>query len=104
MTLQKSRIGRIVSFTRVLRSVVWRVMFRRTHDSTFASRTRWGVAAMRQDRNWGEKGGKNIIIKKTNLFHVDGERGSISATTKCVEARSSTSPLFWCPGQHAVTV
>ncbi|KAK6303930.1 hypothetical protein J4Q44_G00263840 [Coregonus suidteri] len=42
---------------RVLRSAVWRVMFRRTHDSTFASRARWGVAAMRQDRNWGEKGG-----------------------------------------------
>jgi hypothetical protein len=35
---------------RVLRSTVWQVM------STFASRAHWGVAAMRQDRNWGEKG------------------------------------------------
>ena len=43
---------------RVLKSMVWRVMFRRTHDSTFASRAHWGVAAMRQNRNWGEKGGK----------------------------------------------
>uniref|UniRef100_A0AAZ3RKP9 U1-type domain-containing protein n=1 Tax=Oncorhynchus tshawytscha TaxID=74940 RepID=A0AAZ3RKP9_ONCTS len=35
---------------RVLRSAVWRVMFQRMHDSTFASRARWGVAVARQDR------------------------------------------------------
>jgi hypothetical protein len=40
---------------RVLRSAVWRVMFRRVHESTFASRARWGAAAMRQDQNWGER-------------------------------------------------
>ena len=32
----------------VLRSAVWRVMFWRMHDSTFASRAHWGVAAIRQ--------------------------------------------------------
>lgn len=34
---------------RLLRSAVWRVMFRRTLDSLRFSRARWGVAAMRQD-------------------------------------------------------
>ena len=28
--------------------------------------------------------------------------GSISTSTKSVEARGSTSPLFWCPGYHTV--
>ena len=34
---------------RVLRSSVWQVMFRRTHDSTFASPN--PVGELRQDRN-----------------------------------------------------
>jgi hypothetical protein len=42
---------------RVLRGAVWWVIFRRPHDSTFVSRARWGVAARRPDRNWGENSG-----------------------------------------------
>ena len=53
---------------RVLRSGGRRVMFWRTHDSTFASRARWGVSATRQDRNHknGEK--KERKIRNYNVL------------------------------------
>jgi hypothetical protein len=50
---------------RVLRSVVWRVMFRGMHDLTFIFRAHWGVAAMRQDRNLGDLSQLHIVHAKS---------------------------------------
>jgi hypothetical protein len=48
----------------VLRSAVWRVMFQRTHDSTFASPGPVGELQRGLSQNWRDKGAKIQNTKK----------------------------------------